>query len=378
MAGDDRGSRRGWQAGRGARRTPARAETPRNDKLARMIYSPSRLLRSRLAFTLTPSRRRLPDPARHAATAPSPGLAQDQGDATAAYVRSHYTKYEERIPMRDGVQAVHGDLRTERRRRGQDLPDHAPPHPLHGRPLRPGPLPAVPRAFGALRPGGLHLRRAGRARALPVRGEVRRHAAGEHAAARRDERIDRHLRHHRLADPSRRRQQRQGRPLRHLLPRVLRLGRSDPLPPRPGRGLAPGADRRLVLGRHAPQRGVHPAAGVRLLLDLRPAAARAHDRAGRPLRPRHAGRLRLLPRAGTAVERQRALLPRQRGVLERHDRAPELRRVLAGAQHPAQPAGDRRGGDDGRRLVRHRGPRTARSPPTGRSSARTRGSSTSW
>ena len=72
--------------------------------------------------------------------------------------------------------------------------------------------------------------------------------------------------------------------------------------------------------------------------------------------PRHAGRLPLLPRPRAAVERQRALPARRGRLLEPARRAPELRRLLAVAQPPAPPRRRHRAGDDGRRLVRRRGP----------------------
>jgi len=77
---------------------------PEDDKLSRMIYSSIPLQRSRRAsFSLRAAVVSLTLLGMLAA-APAPCPAQEQGDANAAYIRSHYTKYEERIPMRDGVE----------------------------------------------------------------------------------------------------------------------------------------------------------------------------------------------------------------------------------------------------------------------------------
>ena len=74
------------------------------------------------------------------------------------------------------------------------------------------------------------------------------------------------------------------------------------------------------------------------------------------VRPRHAGRLRLLPRDGPARERRREVLQGRGRVLERGDEARHLRRVLEGPQPPAAPQEHQAGGADRRRLVRRREP----------------------
>ena len=100
----------------------------------------------------------------------------------------------------------------------------------------------------------------------------------------------------------------------HLLSRLLHGRRHDRRPSRAQGGLAAGAGHRLVHRRRlAPQRRVLPAARLQLHAALRPSAARSRPR--KPpvrLRPRHARRLRLLPRPGPARQRRRQLFQGRR------------------------------------------------------------------
>ena len=74
--------------------------------------------------------------------------------------------------------------------------------------------------------------------------------------------------------------QRPGRAVGQLLPRLLLLGGDDRQPPGAQGGVAQRADRRLVLGRHAPPRRLHPGARLQLLLGVRQAAARSRPPSG--------------------------------------------------------------------------------------------------
>ena len=297
----------------------------------------------------------------------------------AQYIREHYAKHTVRIPMRDGVRlftVVYAPKDPSR-----EVSD-----PAHRTPTASAPTASdlVRDSLGPIAHfvrGRLHLRLPGRARPLHVRGRVRQHAAAlaEQGRAEGHRREHRHLRHHRLAGQERAEQQRQGRPVGHLVPRLLRGGRHDRRPPRAQGRLAAGADRRLVLRRLPPPRRLLPAARLQLLRRLRPAAAGADDERRQPLRPRHAGRLPVLPRPRPAQERQREATSRTEiAFWNDADRAPQLRRVLAGAQPPAAPEEGRAGGDDRRRLVRRRGPLRRASRRTRPSRSRTPASSTSW
>ena len=144
-------------------------------------------------------------------------------------------------------------------------------------------------------------------------------------------------------------------------------GMIDAHPRAQGR-LAAGAHRRLVRGgRLPPQRRAVPAPRVQLLLPLRPAAPRADRQGARPLRLRHRGRLPLLPGGGPAREPGGPVPEGPGGVLEGRHGARDLRRLLEGAQPAPAPPGHQARGDDGRRLVRRRGPvRRARDLSLGR------------
>ena len=49
--------------------------------------------------------------------------AQNKPEIPEFSVKEHYTKYEYRIPMRDGVHCVHVGLRPQRHRAGVSVPD---------------------------------------------------------------------------------------------------------------------------------------------------------------------------------------------------------------------------------------------------------------
>ena len=101
------------------------------------------------------------------------------GRLQQGYVKAHYTKYEYRIPMRDGVRlftSVYVPKDTE-----SALPDHAQPDALQRSALRRRCVQVGPRPFAALRQRGLHRGLPGRARAVDVGGRVRQHAAARTA-----------------------------------------------------------------------------------------------------------------------------------------------------------------------------------------------------
>ena len=89
---------------------------------------------------------------------------------------------------------------------------------------------------------------------------------------------------------------------------------------------------------------------------VRPSAPRADQEGARAVRLRHARRLRLLPAAGPALQRQRALFQGRRAVLERDHAARDVRRVLESPQPPPAPEEHQAGRHDRRRLVRRREP----------------------
>ena len=191
-------------------------------------------------------------------------------------VRQHYTKYEHRIPMRDGAKPLHVGLRAEDVRR--PAPDPAEAHAVLGGALRRRPVPREHRPVRALHEGRLHRRLPGRARALHVGGHV-----GGGAAAQPGEggppghrREHRHLGHDRLAGQARAVQQRPRRHVGHLVPRLLRLGRHDRRAPGAQGRLAAGAGDRLLPGRRlVPQRRLHAGRELRVLHRLQAAAGRA-------------------------------------------------------------------------------------------------------
>ena len=89
-----------------------------------------------------------------------------------------------------------------------------------------------------------------------------------------------------------------------------------------------------------------------LLLGLRPAAAEADDEFGIAVQLRHRGRLPVLPEARADAERECAPLQGRDRVLERPDGARDVRRLLAGPEPAAAPEEHQARRHDRRRLVR--------------------------
>ena len=195
----------------------------------------------------------------------------------AEYIRSHYTKYEYRIPMRDGVRLftavyVPKDATPPRR-----YPIMLMRHAVQRRALRRGSVPGGARArASAFAKEGYIFVVPGRARPVDVRRRVRQHAAAqpEARAAEGHRREHRHVRHDRLAGEER---------ARTTTARSGMWGISYPgfytsagmidAHPALKAVVAAGADHRLVRRRRlAPQRRVHPAARLQLLRELRQAA----------------------------------------------------------------------------------------------------------
>ena len=255
---------------------------------------------------------------------------------TADDVKAAYTKYEYRIPMRDGVKlftAVYVPKDTS-----QKYPILLNRTPYSVAPygadkyqdaLGPSPLFAKRR---------LHLRLPGRARALDVRGRVRRRAAAQ-------------------------RQRRTGRrtSTRAPTPTTRSTGSSRTSRTTTARS-ACGASRIPastlscgMIDAHPALKAVSPQAPVadwfvgddfhhngalflphcfQLLCVIRPAAPGADHRSSPP--PFEHGTpdgYEFFLRDGPARQRGREVLQGRRRLLERDDAAPELRRVLEGAQH---------------------------------------------
>ena len=116
-------------------------------------------------------------------------------------------------------------------------------------------------------------------------GEYRERAAAQatQVRARGRGREHRHLGHDRLAGEARPAQQRQGRDVGHLVPRLLHVRGHDRRAPRAQGASSPQAPiTDWFVGDDFHHNGAPvPAARVQLLLPLRPAPARAHDQ-GRP------------------------------------------------------------------------------------------------
>ena len=217
----------------------------------------------------------------------------------AASIRENYTKFEYRIPMRDGVKLftsvyVPKDVFTD----GKTYPIMMQRTGYNVAPVRHRSVPRDPRPLGAVRAGEVHLRLPGRARPVHERRRLRHHppAQARQERAQGHRREHRHLRHHRLAGQKRPRQHRQGGHVGHLAAGLLRHGGHDRRASGAGGGVAAGARHRLLHGRRRlPQRRVHAGAPLQLLHGLpqsrgRPRAAPAHA----AVRLRHARRLRLL------------------------------------------------------------------------------------
>lgn len=193
--------------------------------------------------------------------------------------------------------AVHGHLHPKGHQ--PRLPDPHAAHALQRVALRRGGLPRAPGALAPLPGRGLHLRLPGRAGPHDVRGRLREHAAPAGRERRRRGREHRHLRHHRVAAQACGRPQRPRGPVGHQLSRLLlRRGAAFGTPGPEGR-LTPGPHRGLVPGRRLPPQR-RPLAAPRLQLHdlLREAPAGAHQGLARHARPRHLGRLRMVPAPG--------------------------------------------------------------------------------
>ena len=158
-------------------------------------------------------------------------MADETEPTRAEYVRANYTKFEYRIPMRDGVELFTAVYSPNDRTRRYPMLMLRTPYGIH--PYGAEPLPRETGTERTLRTRRLHLRVPGRARHVHVRGRVRQHAPArpEQDRARADRREHRHLRHDRVAARERRKPQRQGRPVGHLLPGLLRVGGDDRLAP---------------------------------------------------------------------------------------------------------------------------------------------------
>ena len=178
------------------------------------------------------------------------------------YIKAHYTKYEYRIPMRDGKTPVH-------------RPSTSPRTPRRSYPIL---LTARRTTWGrtgwtitrpSLGPSEKFARESFIFVYQDVRGrymsegdfvDMRPHDRSQARAPGHGRKL-RHLRHDRLADQATSRQQRQRGDVGDLVPGVLHRRGDHRRPPGAKGGLAAGAHRRLVRGRRLPsQRSALPAA----------------------------------------------------------------------------------------------------------------------
>ena len=299
------------------------------------------------------------------APAPPPGPAPLTG---VDLVRATYTRYQYQVPMRDGARLFTAVYVPK---------DAAQRYPF---------LLCARRTAWRLTGSTSTLRRSGRpstSRRKASSSSTRTRAAAtcrrasssrcgpsirQGAEGRRRE--HRRLRHDRVAAEERRESQRARRHDRHLAARLPRGGEHHRLASRPQGGVAAGPDRRLLHGRRRlPQRRLHAGRQLRVLLRLRGARSGAGAaEAGAPLRPRHAGHVRLLPaHTRAAGPDERHPVRRQGGVLPGDRRPHDLRRFLEEAIVVEVHDGREVRGAERRRLVRRRGPgRPAAHLPLGR------------
>ena len=203
---------------------------------------------------------------------------------------------------------------------------------------------------------------------------MRPHVAGQAGRDRR-RREHRHLRHDRVAAraTSPNHNGRVGH-VGHLVPRLLRRGGHDRRPPG---AQAPSRRRRRSPTGACDDFHHHGALflphAFNFMAELRPAAARADDRRGAP-RFDHGtpDGYQFFLELGPLTNADERYFKDEIAFWNEIVDAPELRRVLAGAQPPAAPQERRAGGDDRRRLVRRRGPLRPAERSTARSSSRTR------
>ena len=212
------------------------------------------------------------------AQAPQPAPAPTPGNPGMAFIRDNYSKFEYRIPMRDGVKLftsvyVPKDAATD----GKTYPIMLSRTPYSVRPYGEDQYPDQPGPLGILRAGEVHLRLPGCARPLLERGRVCARAALQSRQERRKRhrREQRHLRHHRLAGEERPWQHRQGRGMGYLAAGLLLHLRHAGRASRAGGRLSASARHGLLSGRRQlPQRRLHAGAPLQLLSGLPPARRR--------------------------------------------------------------------------------------------------------
>ena len=201
---------------------------------------------------------------------------------SAAYdVREHYTKYEFRVPMRDGVRLFTAVLVPK---------DASTTYPVHARPdaVRHGPVRAgrVRIAFAArreafLKAGYILVRQDVRGRGhVGGRVHARDTASAGQADSRGRRREHRYLGHGRVAACARPQPQRPRRHLGHLVRRLLHGRRDHRHPSGDQGGIAAGARRRSVPRRRlVSRRGVH--AGAKPSTRRRPTSRSPADAAAK-------------------------------------------------------------------------------------------------
>ena len=285
----------------------------------------SRLLCLRLHDLLLSSSAALADP--------QDDKKSDHEPANQAYLREHYTKYEYRIPMRDGMKlftAVYVPKDESQR-----YPILLTRTPYSVQPYGVDQYPSRPRPVAAVRQGGVHLRLPGRARPVDVGRRVR-----QHAAAQRRRRTGRRT-STRAATPStpstgwsstcRTTTARSGMWGISYPGFYTAAGMIDAHPALEGR-LAAGAGHRLVHRRRlAPQRRVVPAARASTSWSTfgqpRPEPTK---KSSQPFDHDTPDGYEFFLQHGPAGQRRREVLQGRGRLLERGDAARHLRRVLEG------------------------------------------------
>ena len=300
------------------------------------------------------------------AALPSAAAAADAADS----VRARYTKYEYRIPMRDGVKlftSVYVPKDAGGSKRYPILLNRTPysvaPYGSDAYPDSVGPSEA------AAKEGFIFVYQDVRGRFMSE-GAVRGRAALQpREGAEGHRRVERHLGHDRLAGEER---------AATTTARSGIWGISYP-----GFYAAMAAiDAHPALEAASPQAPIadwfigddfhHNGAfflphAFNFYTALRQAAPRADHEVAAALRPRHRRRLRVLPRAGPMPNLDRKYLKGEVAFWNEVMAHETLRRLLAGPQHAAAPEGDQARGADRGRLVRRRGPlRRARDLPVDR------------
>ena len=262
----------------------------------------------------------------------------DQTKQQLEYTRSHYTKYEYRIPMRDGVKLFTSVYVPKDASQTYPILMQRTPYSVGA--LRHRQLPADLGPSELFGQGRLHLRLSGRARPLYVGRHVHRRPAAQDALQRPEgyRREHRHLGHHRLAGEECAEQQRKVGMWGISYPGFYAaFGLMNAHPAlKAASPQAPMGD--VGNGDDAYHNGAFlPGREFRFLHQLQAAAERAGAPAQRRRASTSARRIEydFYLRMGPLANANETLPQERESLLERHAEAPELRRILAArAQAP--------------------------------------------